>query len=184
MAVREEEQPKKARRAYHGREVNPFDHRLLTPRLRQVQALVAEGLTNPEIAERMKIDVKSVENYVNQVFQHYCVEGNQAARVLVTLAHLAEQGDEIPLEPRRKAVLALIANGLTNEEIAARMNVSDWTVRRYVSQIYAYYGCIRSGSARVLVTLAYLVEQGLDLELPVAVQKFRLTDVHPPTRTM
>lgn len=60
-------------------------------------------------------------------------------RVLARMKSLAgtatqEKGD--PLSPQEQRVLGLVAEGLTNKEIAASMNLSDKTVGNYLANIY------------------------------------------------
>jgi DNA-binding NarL/FixJ family response regulator len=47
----------------------------LTDRERQVAALVAEGLTNPQIAERLLLSRATVKGYLSQVFRKLGVAG-------------------------------------------------------------------------------------------------------------
>lgn len=61
----------------------------LTPRERQVLALMAEGAANQTIAERLYVSAGSVEKHISAVFQKLELEpedGNR--RVLAVLAHL------------------------------------------------------------------------------------------------
>ncbi len=58
------------------------------------------------------------------------------ARGLVASRQDDEPPDE-PLTPRQKEVLELIASGLTNKEIAAKLFLSEGTVKNIVSEIYA-----------------------------------------------
>lgn len=56
------------------------------------------------------------------------------------LARELSRADEIPVEPltaRQREVLALIAEGLSNKEIARRLHLSEGTVKNTVSEIYA-----------------------------------------------
>lgn len=56
----------------------------LTPRVYETLGLLAQGYSNPEIAELMAVRLKSVENYVNMIYEHLGLRGNGAARVLAS----------------------------------------------------------------------------------------------------
>lgn len=61
----------------------------LTPRERQVLALMAEGASNQTIADRLYVSAGSVEKHISAVFQKLELDpedGNR--RVLAVLAHL------------------------------------------------------------------------------------------------
>jgi DNA-binding NarL/FixJ family response regulator len=62
----------------------------LSPRQQEVLALMAQGYSNSAIAEKLVISIKSVENYVNVIYQEL---------------HLSANG---PLHPRVQAVLEYI----------------------------------------------------------------------------
>lgn len=65
----------------------------LTPREREVLALMAEGRSNQGIAERMVITVRAVEKYVSSVFNKLDLPrtGAESKRVLATLLYLREE---------------------------------------------------------------------------------------------
>ncbi|HWI63166.1 MAG TPA: LuxR C-terminal-related transcriptional regulator, partial [Symbiobacteriaceae bacterium] len=52
-----------------------------------------------------------------------------------------------PVSPREREILGLIAAGLTNEEIAARLFLSVLTVKRHISNLYAKLGVARRTEA-------------------------------------
>jgi two-component system, NarL family, response regulator DevR len=56
------------------------------------------------------------------------------------------------LTPQEDRILALIGDGLTNREIAARVSLSEKTVKNYVSHIYAKLHVARRSQATGLVT--------------------------------
>ncbi|QUW19395.1 response regulator transcription factor [Agrococcus sp. Marseille-Q4369] len=67
----------------------------LTPRERQVLALMAEGAANQAIADRLYISAGSVEKHISAVFQKLELDpedGNR--RVLAVLAHLDAPGSD------------------------------------------------------------------------------------------
>ena len=68
------------------------------------------------------------------------------------------RGHAKPLSPREQMVLALIAEGLTNAEIAASLNIGRSTVKRRVSSImwkldvHTRRDAVREASKRVEAT--------------------------------
>jgi DNA-binding NarL/FixJ family response regulator len=62
----------------------------LTPREHEVLTLVAEGLSNPAIAERLHLASRTVEAHVTQIFQKLGVDTSPTShrRVLAVLAYL------------------------------------------------------------------------------------------------
>jgi len=71
----------------------------LTLREREVVELIADGLTNKEIAARLSIEVGTVKNHV-----HNILDKLQVSRRSEAVAHLRLiQSDEAPVEPRHTA---------------------------------------------------------------------------------
>ncbi len=70
-----------------------------------------------------------------------------------------DDGFEEPLTPREIQVLELLAEGLTNKGIAARLGISDQTVKFHVSSISGKLGAanrtevVRRAARRGLITL-------------------------------
>jgi DNA-binding NarL/FixJ family response regulator len=62
----------------------------LTPREREVLQLLAEGLSNPAIAERLEITLRSTEKYVSSIFVKLGLpdSGGESRRVLAVLRFL------------------------------------------------------------------------------------------------
>jgi DNA-binding NarL/FixJ family response regulator len=59
-----------------------------------------------------------------------------ARRVLEMFTRLAPLPAPQPLSPREKQVIELMGEGLTNKEIASRLELSVYTVMEYVGAIY------------------------------------------------
>jgi DNA-binding NarL/FixJ family response regulator len=75
------------------------------------------------------------------------------ARVLDRIRRGPEQPDELKgLTEQERRILALVAEGLTNREIAQRMFLSEKTVKNYVSSLLAKLGMARRTQAAVLAT--------------------------------
>ena len=69
---------------------------------------------------------------------------------LVDLATRAEQPEVAQLSQREREVLVLVARGLTNREIAARLVISEATARNHVSHILEKLGLSRRSEAAAL----------------------------------
>lgn len=59
------------------RMVNPG----LTPRLSEVWGLVAQGLSNSEIADRLCVDVRTVHIYLHRIYQKKNLQASSRAEV-------------------------------------------------------------------------------------------------------
>jgi two-component system response regulator DevR len=74
-------------------------------------------------------------------------------RVLERIRRGPEQPDELrSLTDQERRILALVAEGLTNREIAERMYLSEKTIKNYVSSLLAKLGMERRTQAAVLAT--------------------------------
>lgn len=62
------------------------------------------------------------------------------ARTILDDHRPVHEGVEEPLTPRQREVLQLIAEGLSNAEIAGRLHLSEGTVKNTVSEIYGRLG--------------------------------------------
>jgi two-component system, NarL family, response regulator DevR len=72
-------------------------------------------------------------------------------RVLERIRRGPEQPDELrSLTDQERRILALVAEGLTNREIAERMFLSEKTIKNYVSSLLAKLGLERRTQAAVL----------------------------------
>ena len=78
------------------READPLDE--LSDREREVLGLVAEGLSNSAIAERLFITERTVEAHVKQVFTKLRIDQapDTNRRVLAVIAYLRSSGSGIP----------------------------------------------------------------------------------------
>lgn len=74
-------------------------------------------------------------------------------RVLERIRRGPDQPDELrSLTEQERRILALVAEGLTNREIAARMFLAEKTVKNYVSSLLAKLGLERRTQAAVLAS--------------------------------
>ena len=75
------------------------------------------------------------------------------ARVLERIRKGPEQPDELKnLTDQERKILLLVAEGLTNREIAERMFLAEKTVKNYVSSLLAKLGLERRTQAAVLAS--------------------------------
>lgn len=73
----------------------------------------------------------------------------QALEWMKTLASPSGEGRLESLSPQEKAVLALVAEGKTNKEIAASLELSDKTVKNYLANIFQKLHISRRAQAAV-----------------------------------
>ena len=74
-------------------------------------------------------------------------------RVLDRIRHGQDEPDELrSLTDQERRILALIADGMTNREIAEKMFLAEKTVKNYVSSLLAKLGLERRTQAAVLAT--------------------------------
>ena len=62
----------------------------LTPREREVLALLVEGLNNTEIADRLVVSVSTVKFHVSSIYSKLGVDGRVAAVSLALQRHLVD----------------------------------------------------------------------------------------------
>jgi DNA-binding NarL/FixJ family response regulator len=69
------------------------------------------------------------------------------------------QSTQVSLTRRERQVVGLIAEGLTNRQIAERLTLSVRTVERHIANIYDRLGC--TGKAGRAIATAYAIRHGL-----------------------
>ena len=75
------------------------------------------------------------------------------ARVMQIVRSGAAAGNALAsLSPQEKRVLALIAEGLTNKEVASQLGLSDKTVKNYLSTVFEKLHVSRRAEAAVIYT--------------------------------
>jgi len=86
------------------------------------------------------------------------LRSGQAGRQIAFTARRIEEDDEIeePLTPREIEVVELLAEGLSNKAIAARLGISDQTVKFHVASI-----CGKLGAANRTDAVRRAVRRGL-----------------------
>lgn len=86
------------------------------------------------------------------------IDSKVAPAVLAAARQAAEHADsDAPLNPRQKEVLRLVAEGLSNREIASRTHLSEYTVKGYVEEILARLGARNRVHAAIVATKQGLI---------------------------
>lgn len=75
--------------------------------------------------------------------------------IAALIGHSRQDGTLDRLSPREREVLAHIAEGMTNRQIAERLVVSEAAIRKHVGSIFAKLPISSSGERRVLAAIAY-----------------------------
>lgn len=70
-----------------------------------------------------------------------------AGKTWFDAAHPARAGDVSPLTPREREVLALVAHGRTNREIAEQLGLGEESVKTYLERAYGKLGVSRRAEA-------------------------------------
>ncbi|MGQ0650389.1 MAG: response regulator transcription factor [Gemmatimonadaceae bacterium] len=68
------------------------------------------------------------------------LEAVTAAPTRETVRLQAPSGTGVPLSPREREILALVADGLGNKIVASRLGISEHTVKTHISSIFAKLG--------------------------------------------
>lgn len=82
-------------RLRHGSDRDPLTQHL-TPKEEQVLGLVAEGMTNRQIAERLGVAEKTVKNYVSTLLAKLGVESRTQAAVMAARRPSGGRGRDVP----------------------------------------------------------------------------------------
>jgi LuxR family maltose regulon positive regulatory protein len=98
-----------------------------------ISTFVDEGETMRQLLNDSKRKVPAgLRNYVERVLMGFGVSENQAIK--------REAGNSSDLSEREKEILTLIAEGLSNQQIAARLVISITTVKTHVGNIFNKLG--------------------------------------------
>lgn len=146
---------------------NPFE--TLTPREKDVIALIAQGLSNKKIGTTLFIEPRTVEHHINNIYEKLNINDNnpeRTARVDATNKYIDQNPDfKNPFDghqlyesftPREDEVLALAGQGLSNKAIAKKLSINtERTVIEHVSNILKKIGYDREKqNPRIVMSLA------------------------------
>lgn len=82
--------------------IDPTEYQELTPREKEILDLIADGLTNQEIAETLTIEVGTVKNHVHNILSKLNVNSRQDAAMVLALFE-NEETEETDDDPEEKA---------------------------------------------------------------------------------
>jgi DNA-binding NarL/FixJ family response regulator len=126
------------------------DHTVIQALRAGALGFLTKDATSKQIRDALRAAVRG-EAAIDPAVQHHLV--NSIART-APLAWVPPDQSRLPdgLTPREASVLALIAEGLSNAEIADRLTVSETTVKSHINHLYAKTGARDRAQA---VTYAY-----------------------------
>ncbi|MBD8533815.1 LuxR C-terminal-related transcriptional regulator [Plantibacter sp. CFBP 13570] len=127
----------------------------LSPREREVALLSAEGNSTAEIASVLQLSSRTVDAHVTRVLAAFGIVSRRQlpSRLPATLPLTAVPVPTAPLTPRQRDLTELVADGLSNDEIATALGISRKTVEKHLSAVFQAWG-VRSRVAVARIVLA------------------------------
>lgn len=131
----------------------------LTPREREVMRLVAQGLSNREVGEQLSLAMGTVKWSLHNIYEKLDVS-NRAQAVWFVLNRQPDvlydpdderqpMGDAESISRRRRQILKLVADGLSNRDIAETIFLSEATIKWHLYHLFRLLG-VRSRSQAIL----------------------------------
>jgi DNA-binding NarL/FixJ family response regulator len=129
----------------------------LTPREREVLTLTARGLSTADVAATLFISEATMKTHLARLMVKLGVrEKAQAVAAFYQFAARSEQTptpvEIVQLTPREREVLILVAEGLSNADVAAQLSIGEVTVRTHLARVLTKLGVQEKSQA---VTIAY-----------------------------
>lgn len=112
----------------------------LDGRRQLVARLAALGRRNREIAELLRVSVKTVERDVSEILRLLAAPRRVDLARIVPVAHAPAPVVRASLTARQEQVATLVAEGLTNAEVADVLELSVKAVEKHVSAIFDRLG--------------------------------------------
>jgi DNA-binding NarL/FixJ family response regulator len=130
------------------------DHSVIQALRAGACGFLTKDATNPQIAAALQA-AKRGESAIDPAVQHHLVKA--IARTAPLEWHPPDQA-QLPdrLTPREATVLTLIAEGLSNAEIAERLTVTETTVKSHINHLYG-----KTGARDRAQAVAYAYRHGL-----------------------
>jgi DNA-binding NarL/FixJ family response regulator len=107
----------------------------LSEREADVARLVAAGASNREVAAALHISDHTVRAHVSRTLAAFGVATRSGLPAAMRQDPDAPAETRPALTPRQREVVALVASGLPNDEVATRLGLSQRTVERHVSDV-------------------------------------------------
>lgn len=124
----------------------------LTERERQIAVLAAEGFSNQVIGATLFLSGRTVQSYMSRVLAALGISSRAALPRHVAELRLGSPRDDLPaLTPRQWQVAALVAEGLSNQDVAARLGISVKTTEKHIGEILQRWGVTSRTSIAHLV---------------------------------
>lgn len=115
--------------------VAPWEEQLFAPGLDELTRQLGEGDLQCHLAEGRGLSDAESYDLARQVFQ-----GLTATSASDPPPQTPPQEPSTPLTPREREVLALLAEGLSNKQIASRLGTGVYTINDHVSAVYSKLG--------------------------------------------
>jgi DNA-binding NarL/FixJ family response regulator len=130
------------------------DHSVIQALRAGACGFLTKDASSPEIAAALEA-AKRGESAIDPAVQHHLVK---AIARTAPLQWIPPDESRLPdgLTPREAAVLALIAEGLSNAEIAERLTVTETTVKSHINHLYG-----KTGARDRAQAVAYAYRHGL-----------------------
>lgn len=120
-----------------------------------VQECIRAGAQGYLLKDILEFDLKGS---IKALASGQAVIDRRVASSILSAARLAEPTEETsPLSGRQREVLQLIAQGLSNREIGARLSLSELTVKSYVEEILQLLGARNRVHAAILATTRHWI---------------------------
>ena len=108
----------------------------LSERERQIAVLAAEGFSNQVIGATLFLSGRTVQSYMSRILAALGISSRAALPRHVAALHLGSPRDDLPaLTPRQWEVATLVAEGLSNHELAERLDISVKTAEKHIGEI-------------------------------------------------
>lgn len=127
----------------------------LSPREREVALLSAEGNSTAQVASTLQLSSRTVDAHLTRVLAAFGIVSRRQlpSRLPATLPRSTVRIPAARLTPRQRDLVELVADGLSNDEIAASLGISRKTVEKHLSAVFDAWS-VRSRVSVARIVLA------------------------------